>query len=338
MKIFIPYPIKDIGGTSIFIKKFQEGMQKRGHEVFFKYQPDYDFLFAVVVCYPQYLIHAKLTGKKVVQRLDGMNYYSASGWKYFWLNFPVWTIRTFFSDLTIYQSLYSKYCAEKFLGKKKKENLSLIYNGVDIDKFSPSGKNLADTLKENPKQQLFITASKFRRNDQILPIIRALEIYARKYTKNFKFLVIGEFVDKVKDIPIRYSNVPFLKFIGKIKNESLPVYLRSSDCFLITHINPPCPNNVIEAMASGLPICGVNDGAMPELTEPGKSSLLIPAEGDAFWKQRNLDVEKFADNLAEIMKDRDIFAANSRAIAEKRFSLDMMIDKYIEAFEKRLML
>lgn len=64
MKIFVPYPVKDIGGTSIFARKFQKGMEERGHEVFFEYRPDYDYIFAIVVCYPKYLIQAKLKGKK----------------------------------------------------------------------------------------------------------------------------------------------------------------------------------------------------------------------------------------------------------------------------------
>lgn len=307
-------------------------MQARGHEVFFKYRPDYDYIFAVVVCYPQYLIHAKLTGKKIVQRLDGMFYYSTSGWNYLRLNFSAWIIRTFFSNYTIYQSHYSKYCADNFLGKRK-EKYSLIYNGVDINKFSPEGDNLKNTLKDNLGQQLFITVSQFRREDQIIPIINALRQYKEKYTQNFKFLVIGEFIGKIKNLPGKYASVPFLKFVGKIKNEKLPSYLRSSDCFLITHLNPPCPNNVIEAMACGLPICGVNDGAMSELTEQGKNSLLIPTEGDAFWKTRMLDVKRFADNLAEIMKYRKAYAKNSRATAEKKFSLTAMIDKYIQVFE-----
>lgn len=333
MKIFIPYPVKDIGGTSIFIKKFQEGMQTMGHEVFFKYRPDYDYIFAVVVCYPQYLIHAKYTGKKIVQRLDGMFYYSVSGWNYLRLNFSAWIIRTFFSDYTIYQSRYSKYCAEKFVGKKKEEKYSLIYNGVDTDKFSPEGDNFKSTLKDNPDQQLFATVSQLRREDQIVPIIDALYHYKRRHAQNFKFIIIGEFTGKIKNLPDRYAAVPFLKFVGKIKNEELPPYLRSADCFLITHLNPPCPNNVIEAMACGLPICGVNDGAMPELTEQGKNSLLIPTEGDAFWKKRTLDVEQFADNLAEIMKSRETYAKRSREIAEKKFSSTVMIDKYIRVFE-----
>lgn len=333
MKIFIPYPVKDIGGTSIFIKKFQVGMEKRGHEVFFEYRPDYDYIFAIVVCYPRYLIQAKLTKRKIIQRLDGMFYYTTSGWNYLRLNFPAWIIRKFFSSYTIYQSRYSQYSVEKFLGKKKNEKYSLIYNGVDIDKFSPAAENIKNKLQDNPEQQIFITASKFRRNDQIIPLVEALKKYHEKYTENFKFLIIGEFTGKIKNLPQKYSSAPYLKFTGKIKNEDLPGYLRSADCFLITHLNPPCPNNVVEAMAAGLPICGVADGAMKEITEPGKNSLLIPAFGDAFWKERTYDAGKFADNLALIMKNQKTYSRNSRQIAEKRFSLDAMIDKYIEAFE-----
>lgn len=261
-----------------------------------------------------------------------MYYWSVAGWKYPLLNFPPSFIHSFFADFTVYQSQYSKYCADKFLGKRNDERYSIIYNGVNTEFFTPTGEKI-ENLRDNPEQQIFITASKFRRKDQILPLIEALDIYKKKYTDNFKFLIIGDFTREVTELPRQFSQFTQLHFLGKIRNEDLPKYERSSDVFLMTHLNPPCPNNIIEAMACGLPICGVNDGSMSELTIPGENSLLISTDGDAFWKKRILDTKRFADNLAEIMQTQPVFAKNSRQITEDKFTLTRMIGKYIQIFE-----
>jgi glycosyltransferase involved in cell wall biosynthesis len=85
-------------------------------------------------------------------------------------------------------------------------------------------------------------------------------------------------------------------------------------------------------MACGLPVCGVNDGAMSELTTSGENSLLITTNGDAFWKHREYNTSQFADNLNSIMQNLESYSKKSRATAEKSFSLETMAQKYIELF------
>jgi glycosyltransferase involved in cell wall biosynthesis len=137
MKIFFPFRGKDIGGTSIFAKKFKNGMEKLGHEVFFHYRPDYDILFMIAQAPFKYLLEAKRRKIPIVQRLDGVFYFSVSSWKFPFFNLKAALIRHFFTDFTVYQSQYSRYSAEKFLGKKKDDPSTIIYNGVATDLFSP---------------------------------------------------------------------------------------------------------------------------------------------------------------------------------------------------------
>lgn len=326
MKFFIPFKIQDIGGTSTFARKFQHSMQALGYEVVFEEPENYDILFLIVQAPFDVLWRAKKRKVPIVQRLDGVYYWSIAGWKYPLYNLKAQIIRHFFADFTIYQSQYSKYCAEKFLGKKNIDPSAIIYNGVDIEIFSPEGEKL--NLRDNPEQQIFFTASAFRRPDQIIPIIEALKIYKDRYSSNFKLFVAGTFSTKVAYIPQKYKDFTNIKFIGKIKNADLPDYERSSDVFLFTHLNPPCPNNVIEAMACGLPICGIADGAMQELTREHKNALLIPVSDNAFWRKRNYNIEAFARNIQNILDNREKFSRESIEITQKKFSLESMVKKY----------
>lgn len=329
MKIFLPFQGTGSGymGVGTFARKFKLGMEACGHEVFFEYRADYDILFLIVQAPFKYVWEAKRRKKPVVQRLDGVWYWSVVGWKFPLYNVKAQLIRHFFADFTVYQSRYSKYCVEKFLGKKRKERAAVIYNGVDLSVFSPEGERMED-LRDNPEQKIFLTASSFRRLDQIVPILETLKYYRAKHGDNFKLLVAGPFSGKTAGIPAQYRSFRNVCFLGKIENADLPKFERAADVFLFTHFNPPCPNNVIEAMACGLPICGVADGAMPELVVHGQNGLLMPMRGDAFWRKRSYDLEAFADNIHTILQKQEEFSKKSRKSAQDSFSLDRMILSY----------
>jgi len=321
--------LKDIGGTSSFVKKFKKGAQARGHEVFLGPVSDYDVLLVISRCPLKYLLDAKRKRKKIIHRLDGVYYWSVAGWKYFFYNFKPMLIHRLFADFTIYQSRYSRYCVEKFLGKRK--DFKTIYNGIDLNHFSPEGEKMSG-LRDNPDQKIFFTASRFRRKDQILPLLAAVEKYGEKYDSNCKFLIAGSFSGKVAGVPEKFSG-PKAVFLGKVKNEDLPKYERAADIFLFSHLNPPCPNNIIEAMACGLPVCGVADGAMPELIRENENGLLVKSGGDAFWSERKINTDRFAENINRILENKSAFSRKSREIAEKRFSIETMLDNYLEAMQ-----
>lgn len=334
MKIFIPFHIRDIGGPSTFVKKFKEGMESHGHIVVFEEPEDYDILFVIVQAPFDILMRAQRREKIIVQRLDGVYYWSVASWKYPLYNLKARLIRHFFADYTIYQSDYSRRCVERFLGKKKDEFFRVICNGVDTDRFSPLGERAL--LRDFPEQKIFFTASEFRRKDQILPILDALDQYEKKYGEEWRLVIAGSFSRELEGFTQYLSKYPKVQYLGKIPNSELPKYERSADVFLFTHLNPPCPNNIIEAMACGLPICGVADGAMTEITEPNGNAMLLEIIGDAFWKKRDYNSQKFSKNINHILQERILFSEKSRALAVNRYSLENMITHYEQAFSSLL--
>jgi len=335
MIIFLPAKIRPTGGSSSFALKLQRGLQPRRHQVVFEFTPRFDLLLVNSICPLRYLLYAKLTRRPILHRLDGVYYpLSIARWKYIFYNWPLQIILHFFAGAVIYQSQYSKACCDKFLGPNRYIPHYLIYNGVNTKLFSPHGTALR--LRDAPAQPIFISASRFRRPDQILPLINAFRLYQKKYNAQAKLVIIGDFSDRVANIPPQYANDPLVRFLGPIPNDQLPKYYRAADIFLFTHLNPPCPNNIIEAMACGLPVCGIADGAMPEITSPGLNSLLIPAPGQGFNQPRHLDLHAFAANLNTIMLHHAEYSSHSRLIASRRFTLRRMLDLYLSAVNSLL--
>lgn len=332
MKVFMPFVVKDIGGPSSFATKFKSEMEALGDLVVFELCPDYDVMLVIVQCPWRFLWHAKRFGKKIVQRLDGTYYFSVAGWKFPLLNLKAAIVRHIWADATAYQSEYSKVCANRFLGPKQHERSSTIYNGADITHFAPTGHK--KLKRDNPKQQIFFTASAFRRTDQILPILAALKHYKHRYNDNFVFYIAGSFSAEVKSIPDEFGHLPYVRFLGKINNTDLPDYLRSADAFLFTHLNPPCPNNIVEALACGVPICGVADGSMPELVT--RSGILLPTRGAGFWRRRIIDSRLLAHNLQRLMLQRRTYARRARIEAIERLSSETMAKNYRKLLQELL--
>ena len=331
MIIFLPQKIKSTGGSSTFALKLQRGLRPQGHQVVFQFISHFDFLLVNAVCPLRYLLWAKLTRRSIIQRLDGVYYpMSVAHYRYWFYNLPLQIILHFFADAVVYQSQYSKDCCDKFLGANRYIPHYLIYNGVDTALFSPHGQS--KSLRDFPGQPLLITASRFRRADQILPLLAAFTLYKKQWQPAAKLIVIGDISRHLTKLLRRDRMDPAIHMLGPIANDELPNFLRASDIFLFTHLNPPCPNNIIEAMACGLPICGVSDGAMVELTSPGLNSELIAAPDTGFYHPRQLDLQAFSANLNKIMTHQKSYASHSRRLASLRFSLPDMIANYLTIF------
>lgn len=330
MIIFLPIVIQETGGTSSFARNFKQEMEARGHEVSFTFQPEYDVLLVVASSSLRHLAHAKRYKRIIIQRLDGVHYPTTiAGWLYPWYNFPLWLTRQF-ADVTIYQSNYARYCCEKFLGRAQSTQEHVIYNGVDTDLFT-----LPPSLSHEGGNPTFLTAQRFRRRDQLEVLVKAVQIYRERYHGSATLVIAGDFHGEAEVLPKEYGKISWIKFLGPLAHEELAQRLRRTDAFLYCHPNSSCPNNVLEAMAAGVPIAGVADGAMPEIVQPGWNGELIPAPGDGFFKPRQLDLSLLADNLHTILRKRERYAAASRQRAVERFSLQRMIDSYLTVLDRR---
>jgi len=227
------------------------------------------------------------------------------------------------SDLTIYQSNYSKESWEKghesIFGRtvqlKPKKSI-ILNNGVDMNLFNPKGdkfdlkgrwKILNISASPSPKKGLF----------RILELANSLE-------KNdlFQFYLIGNqdkdpiFGKYIKD----YKNI---NFIGSIKDRKvLSKYYRSCDIFIFPSEDDCSPNVILEAMASGLPVLTVNSGGINEIINKDgiKSGLFIDDKNPVM-------------NLQNIIKFYDQFRLNSLKIIKKFHNNDNTGLEYEKAIQ-----
>jgi len=205
------------------------------------------------------------------------------------------------ADLTIFQSQYSKYATTRKYRVISQDG-PVIYNSVDIHTFRPEGPRI-----ELPGQLrvCYVTFSTNPRKGT-----PSLYTVARS-NPDIDFILIGQYKD-----PPPLDNVHLL---GVLDRETLPKALRACDVFVTFSENEACPNTVLEALATGLPILYKDSGGVTEVVGP----CGLPVE-----------VANFRNRLEEALVRRHELASAARARAETLFAPDVIFPQYLAAIEK----
>lgn len=227
----------------------------------------------------------------------------------------------------IVNSKNSRQCILKELpGTFALEKIEVIYNGVDLEKFSPKG-HIASVRKEFNIPQNHILAccigrlAKQKGYEYIFEILKK----AHKKFKEFSVLIVGEgeLEQKLKSSVKEKGVEKRVFFLGFRKD--IPDILRASDFLLHTPLWEGAPNVIQEAMACGKPVISWNVSGIPELVENGKTGYLCQSG----------NISEVANIIEKMIKDIRTSKAqdmglNARKRAEKIFSIDKMVNEYLK--------
>lgn len=118
-----------------------------------------------------------------------------------------------------------------------------------------------------------------------------------------------------------------IKFLGY--QEATQEILAISDVFLLPSYWEGCPASILEAMAAGVPIVATHVGGIPEIVEDRQTGLLIsPRDPDAICEAITWVTEHHGEMATMVAKARQHVA--------ERFSLDAMVRKIEETYERLL--
>lgn len=105
--------------------------------------------------------------------------------------------------------------------------------------------------------------------------------------------------------------------------------LRGMDVFVLPSLGEGTSNTILEAMASGLPVVATDVGGNPELVSEGMSGALVPPA----------DADSLASALRGYIADperRRLHGRAARAGVERRFSMEAMVNGYLEVYDRVL--
>lgn len=209
--------------------------------------------------------------------------------------------------------------------------------GVDVEvDVVPNGVNVKPF--QNPSQVLDRNKFGFDTNDIILIYVgrlgpeKNLPFLLRSFSgavkayENLALLIVGDgperenLEDRVKHMGIDNS----VHFTGLVPYEYLPNYFALADAFMTASVTEVHPLSIIEAMASGLPVLGIESPGVSDTVEDGVTGLLA----------QDVDLAAFTAKMVRMVTDNELrqeMGKNSAEVANSyaiENTTEMMVERY----------
>lgn len=279
------------------------------------------------------LWRTKAQSVRIVQRLNGMNWVhrvEKTSVRLFLrseINNQILAhIRRYLADHIVYQSDFSRDWWEQVFGPRPTA-YQITYNGVDLEEFSPSGPEAP------PKDHYRILLVEGHLNGSyargLEMSVRLVESLRRDHSLPVELMVVGEVSNELKARTHSLAPDVWITWGGVLPRESIPAIDRAAHVLFSTDLNAACPNSVIEAMACGLPVLAYDTGALRELVQGGAGEV-VPY-GANHWKLADPLIPPLAQACVQILLENQTFRSRARARAEAAFSLDRMLEGYLQA-------
>lgn len=205
-----------------------------------------------------------------------------------------------------------------FLGEKVKrvfgiENVTTIYNGVDLSRFDAEH----DVPCENKTPYVFT----FGRLERIKGFHLLIEAFAKADIPSTWQLVIagsGTQKEALESLAQTHGVAHRVKLIGRLSPEGIVRYSRQAVINTIPSLREPFGISVIEAMASQRPVIATNAGGIPEIMYHPCGVLAPPT------------VEGLKDALEKTCRRLENIDTSGVAGHLRNFTIDRMVDAYIE--------
>jgi UDP-glucose:(heptosyl)LPS alpha-1,3-glucosyltransferase len=205
------------------------------------------------------------------------------------------------------------------------ENISVVYNGVDLNRFHPKNKNKFRRsirkklgISESSILILFVGSGFERKGLQFL-----LQSTAYLKDKNWRLLLMGKgkFEKYMRFAPADKRT----KIIAKEPDPEIEKYYAAADIFILPSIYEPFGNANLEALAAGLPVITTEYCGAADIINEKKNGLVVK---DPF------NPEEIAEKIRYLFtpSTREKIGENARELAEQ-FPLERNSREMMEIYE-----
>jgi glycosyltransferase involved in cell wall biosynthesis len=204
--------------------------------------------------------------------------------------------------------------------------IKAISNGIDLSKFKP-GKAPAVLLKKYniPTHVPIVTyLGRLDSEKHVSVLVRAFAEVLKKTKAHLMIVGSGNDLEHLTELAEELGIAENVTLTGRIPEEDKPGIHRIGKVFVMpSPVELQCIS-MLEAMASGLPVIGVNDGALHELAQDGKNVYLVKTD----------DVDAIAEKIVKLLGDeklREKMAKESVKIA-KTHDIEHTLDEFEEIY------
>lgn len=206
-------------------------------------------------------------------------------------------------------------------------NVRVWPRGVDTELFAPSRRSDGARRKNGPPNAVqLLYVGRLTPDKDLSTLFRAYRKAGAAHADRHIHLVVAG--DGAYSSRMRRAAPPNVAFLGYVEGQALSQVYSAADIFVFPSRVETLGNVVLEAMASGLPVIGADQGGTLENVRDGLNGLLVPA-GDA---------DRFADAILRLVDDEGLrgqLARNARAWAEDR-TWERAFGTLLESYQERI--
>lgn len=154
---------------------------------------------------------------------------------------------------------------------KIRKPIETIPNGIDTTLFRPFNKTAARKKLGLEGEKIFLSLGRLGHEKNVDVVIRAFE------NLDAKLVIVGRgpAKPKLEKLTKKLNLQNKVAFKGFVPEKLKPLYYSAADALVIASKSETQGLVVVEAMACGTPVIGVNSGAIPEMIEDGKNGYLF---------------------------------------------------------------
>ncbi len=206
--------------------------------------------------------------------------------------------------------------------------IAVVPNGVDLRPFQNVQEKQDRAAFGIGSQDIILTFVGRLGPEKNLPfLLRSFAGAFQAYDHLYLFL-IGEGPEKenLQD-SVRYMGIADrVRFTGLIPYDQLPSYLAMTDGFVTASVTEVHPLSVIEAMAAGLPVVGIQS--------PGVGDTIV--DGETGFLARDEDLAAYTAKLVRLVTDRDqrIEMGKQASLAVEKYSIERTVIEIMGYYQK----
>jgi glycosyltransferase involved in cell wall biosynthesis len=235
------------------------------------------------------------------------------------------------ANYVLFQSEFCRRCAERFTDARPSV-WEILPNAVDTAVFTPR-----EASQPAGRPFRFLLTGKIVASTayRVTSAITGLAC-ARRDGLDVVLNVAGEMSAAVaadaRCLAEQLGIADAVTFLGPFDRRTAPSIYRAADAYIMTKHNDPCPNVVLEALASGLPVLYSASGGVPELVGPEAGvGLDVP---DTFEANPSPAPQAIAEGMARIIVARRALADAARRRAVEQFELSRWLGRHREIFNR----
>lgn len=219
----------------------------------------------------------------------------------------------------ISNSVTSAEAAHLHSGLFAPRRIFVVRNGLDLNDFRSS----SDLSEKKTYVASVGSLLPIKRWDRLLRTVQKLKSIK---AGDIIFRVAGEgpLRPVLEKLAVDLGISKAIEFQGEIHD--IPAFMRGARFLIHTSESEGCPNVVMEAMATGIPVVAMEAGDIPYLVENGQSGFVV----------RQDDEHALVERVSQLITDDALcryMGRTARAKAERDFSLEYMVSKTLEAYK-----